>query len=162
MQEKVFRTKSGYCHLLPDRIILTRSGVVGNLAETVVGSNSIYRVLILWLGIAVFSVVMGYDYYQQGNEPVATMFFVITGYLLVSIIASRKNSATPVIMRDSIISVSLNKGLPGLTRARFIVTYKDEKDRELKRLILLKGTLKKNKGEIEKAEEMMRAEGLIS
>lgn len=162
MSEKVFRTKSGYCHLLPDRIVLTRTGVIGNLAKVAAGSNSIYRILILWMAIAVFAAVTAYDYYRQGNQPVATMFAVIAGYLLISIIVSRKNSTTPVIMRDSIISVSLNKGLPGLTRARFIVTYKDEKGKELKRLIILKGTLKKNKGEIIAAEEMMREENYLS
>ena len=161
MSEKVFRTKTGYCHLLPDRIVLTRTGVVGDLAKAAVG-NSIYRILILWAAIAVFAGVMAHNYYQQENKPVSTMFMVIAGYLLISIIVSRKNSTASVIMRNSIISVTLNKGLPGLTRARFIVTYKDEKGRELKRLILLKGTAKKNKEEIEKAEQVMRAEGYLN
>lgn len=154
---KSFRTKTGYCHILDDRLVLTRTGTVGKLADVVVGKNSIYRILLTWAATSVLSAYMAYNYYQAGNQPLFTLFFIMAAYLLISIVASLNNSNSPVVLKDSIISVELNKGLPGFTRARFIVTYKDEKGRKLKRLILLKGSIKKNKGEIEEAEEMMRS-----
>ena len=51
--EKVFRTKTGFCHILPDRILLTRDGVKGNVANATVG-KSITGVLIIYGGIAAF------------------------------------------------------------------------------------------------------------
>ena len=52
MEEIIFRTKSGFCHLFPDKIVLTRDGVVGNLSNFVVGSN-ISRILFVYTLIAV-------------------------------------------------------------------------------------------------------------
>ena len=46
-KEKVFRTKTGFCHIFPDRIVLTRDGIVGNLSEITV-SNSISRILTIY------------------------------------------------------------------------------------------------------------------
>jgi len=39
IENKTFKTKTGYCHILPDRIVLTRDGVIGNVAKMTVGNN---------------------------------------------------------------------------------------------------------------------------
>lgn len=46
-QEKTFKTKTGFCHILLDKIVLTRDGVVGNVAKVTVG-KSIARILIIY------------------------------------------------------------------------------------------------------------------
>ena len=47
INEKKFRTKTGFCHILPEKIILTRDGIIGNVAKVTVG-NGIYRILIIY------------------------------------------------------------------------------------------------------------------
>jgi hypothetical protein len=44
--EKIFKTKTGFCHILPDKIVLKRDGVVGNAAKVTVGNN-IARILLI-------------------------------------------------------------------------------------------------------------------
>jgi len=34
--EKKFKTKTGFCHILADKLILTRDGIVGNVANVTV------------------------------------------------------------------------------------------------------------------------------
>ena len=50
--EKKFKTKTGFCHILPDKIVLTRDGVVGNMAKVMLGNN-ISRILIIYGLIAI-------------------------------------------------------------------------------------------------------------
>lgn len=42
--EKKFRTKTGCYHILPDKIVLTRNGIIGDISKIAAG-NSIYRIL---------------------------------------------------------------------------------------------------------------------
>ena len=44
---KTFRTKTGFCHVTADKIILTRDGVIGNIAKVTVGNN-ISRIPIIY------------------------------------------------------------------------------------------------------------------
>jgi hypothetical protein len=37
--EKTFKTKIGFCHILPDKIILTRDGIIGNVTIVMIGNN---------------------------------------------------------------------------------------------------------------------------
>ncbi len=53
MEQNIFRTKTGYCHILADRILLTRDGIAGNIAKLTVG-NKISRILIIYGLISIF------------------------------------------------------------------------------------------------------------
>ena len=59
--EKKFKTKTGYCHVLSDKIVLTRDGVIGNIAEITVGKG-ITRILLIYSGIVIFSSFFKYKY----------------------------------------------------------------------------------------------------
>ena len=48
--EKIFKTKTGFCHILSDKIILTRDGIIGNVAKVTVG-NTINRVLLIYSSV---------------------------------------------------------------------------------------------------------------
>ena len=49
--EKTFKTKTGFCHILSDKIILTRDGIIGNVAKVTV-ENNINRVLLIYGGLS--------------------------------------------------------------------------------------------------------------
>lgn len=59
-KENIFRTKTGFCHVLPDKIVLTRDGIIGNLSKVIVG-NKIQQILIIY-GIinSYLSIVFGF------------------------------------------------------------------------------------------------------
>lgn len=65
--EKKFKTKTGYCHVLSDKIVLTRDGVIGNIAEITVGKG-ITRILLIYSGIVIFLIYKTYLYLKKKRE----------------------------------------------------------------------------------------------
>lgn len=159
-REITFRTKTGYCHVLPDSIVLTRDGIAGNVAKVVVGNN-IARIMIIY-GFAVLVLLyIAYDDYKQGQIVMPIWFSFMAVFFIYGIVASSKNSATPYIPRNSIKAVTFKKGVYGLTRSRFEVLFETEDGKVKKRLILLPGSLTGGAFDEEKALAILREEKLL-
>lgn len=158
--ENVFKTKTGFCHILEDKIVLTRDGIAGNVAKVTVGNN-IARILTLH---GLFSIVLfyfAYDEYQKGNR-FGPIFPALLGILLIyGILISLNNSAEPIIDREKIKSVKFTKAIKGLTRSRFEVKFEDKNGKIKKRLILLPGSLTDGDAATELAIKIMVKEGLL-
>lgn len=159
-KEKTFRTKTGFCHITADRIILTRDGLVGNISEVTVGNN-IFRILIIYGLLSAGLIYFAYDSFIKGDKATALFLGLIVLYLIYGIVRSRRNSATPVIERRDIKRVTFNAGTPGLTRPRFEVEFSDN-GQIRKRLIMLPGTLTGGQSEAKKAVQIMRDEMLLN
>jgi hypothetical protein len=158
--EKKFRTKTGYCHILADKIVLTRDGIAGNLAKATVG-NSISRILIIYGLISFGLMYFAIDNFNKHDNFIAVLFLLIAVYLIYGIINSLNNSATPVIKRQSIQQIKFIKGIAGLTRARFVVLFTDDNGKNKKRLIMLPGSLTGGQTETDIAYNLMIEEKLI-
>lgn len=159
--EKIFRTKTGFCHILPDKIVLTRDGIIGNFSNVVVG-NTISRILIIYCVISIGIFYFAFDNYRKGLIPQTLLFGLLGIYFVYGIVNSINNSATPIIDRQKIKEIRFKKGIIVLTRSRFEVLFKDDKGKTKKRLIMLPGSLTNGKSETEKAMKIMIDEKLIS
>jgi len=158
--EKKFRTKTGYCHVTADKIILTRDGVIGNISNVTVGNN-ISRILIIYGLLSIGLIYFAYDSYVKGDTAM-TLFFGLTGlYLIYGIVKNRNNSAIPIIERKDIKNVTYNAGTFGLTRPRFEIEFNDNGQIK-KRLIMLPGILSGGQSEGDKAVQIMKDEKLLS
>jgi len=159
--EKKFRTKSGFCHILPEKIILTRDGIIGNTAKIAVG-NRISRILIIYSIIALFLMYFAFEAFQE-DKIVTTLFYVgFAGYLLYNVKSSMNYSATPIIERNKIKEVKFIDAKYGATRSRFEVLFEDENGKIKTRLIMLPGSLNDGESETEKALEIMKSEKIIT
>jgi len=159
--EKTFRTKTGFCHILSDRIVLTRDGIVGNVAKVTVG-NSILRILIIYGALSIGLLYFAFDSYKNG-QTVESIFLGLFGlFLIYGILRSVNNSATPVIERNRITEVKLKKAIVGLTRSRFEVIFEDDNGKLKKRIIMLPGSLTGGENETEKAVRIMNEEKLLT
>ncbi|QXP65135.1 phosphoribosylaminoimidazolesuccinocarboxamide synthase [Polaribacter sp. HaHaR_3_91] len=158
--EKQFNTKTGFCHILPDKIILTRDGIIGNVANVAVG-KSITRVFIIYGGIAAFLLFSAFDSFQKGQILISIFSLIVSLFLLYGIFKSINNSATPIIERIDIKSIKFKKAIFGITRSRFEVLFKDEKGKIKKRIIMLPGSMKNGTKETEKAIKIMKEENLL-
>ncbi|RDC56522.1 phosphoribosylaminoimidazolesuccinocarboxamide synthase [Pedobacter chinensis] len=159
--EKTFKTKTGFCHILPDKIVLTREGIIGNVATVTVGNN-ISRILIIYGGLAIGLFYLAFDSYTEGQIAPLILFGLFGIYLVYGIVNSINNSATPIIDRQNIKEVKFKKAIVGLTRSRFEVLFEDEQGKLKKRLILLPGSLTDGQSETEKAIKIMTDEKLIT
>ena len=159
--QKIFRTKTGFCHVLSDKIVLTRDGIRGNAAKVMVG-NSISRILIIYGVISCGLFYFAYKSYTIG-QIVQTIFFGFLGvFLLYGIVMSINNSSASIIERNKIRNVMFKRAIVGLTRSRFEVLFENEQGKVKKRLIMLPDSLSDGQNETEKALKIMTEAGLIT
>ena len=158
--EKKFKTKTGYCHVLSDKIVLTRDGVIGNIAEITVGKG-ITRILLIYSGIVIFLIYKTYLYLKKEENISAFLFSLLAVFMIYSIFKSRNNSATSIIYRNKIKEVKFQNGTLGITRSRFEIKFEDENGNLKNRLIMLPGSLNNEENETEKALEIMKNEKLV-
>jgi len=159
--EKIFKTKTGFCHILPDKIVLTRDGIIRSLAPIISGNN-ISRILIIYSGFSIWLFYSAFDSYKNGQIFQSIFFGFIAIYLVYVIANSINNSATPIIDRQKIKKVKFKKAIWGLTRSRFEVLFEDEQRKIKKRLIMLPGLLANGQNETVKAVKIMMDEKLIT
>lgn len=158
--EKTFITKTGFCHVLPGKIVITRDGIIGNVAKVTVG-NQISRILLIYGGISCYVIYIAYDFYTKGQFIQAILFGLLSVYLIYNILNSLNNSGTPIIERNKIKEVKFKKAIPGLTRSRFEIKFEDEDGKIKKRLIMLPGSLTGGDKETEIALKIMKDENLL-
>ena len=159
--EKKFKTKTGFCHILPDKIILTRDGIIGDIAKITVG-NGIAIILIIYSIFAIFLLYFAFKAYQE-SKVVTTLFYVgFAGYLLYKVKQSKNYSASSTIERNKIKDVKFIDAKYGATRSRFEVIFEDQNGKIKTRLILLPGSLNDGENETTKALEIMKSEKIYT
>jgi len=135
MGENKFRTKTGYFHILADRIVLTKDGVAGNIAKVTVG-NKIYRILIIYSLISLYLFYFAFEYFMEGKIA-STVFNSFLGlFLIYKIKQSLNYSATSIIERNSIKEVKCMNAKFGATRSAFEIVFEESNGKLKKRLIL--------------------------
>lgn len=158
---KSFETKTEFCHVFTDKIVLSRDINKNNISR-VVASNNIKRVLIIYGLISIFLFYKSYAVFME-QDYVFFVFFLSLGlYFVYGILTSINSSTTSLIYRNSIKEVVFIKAKPFLTRAYFEVYFSDENNNTKKRLIMLPGSFSNGKSETEKALKIFKEEGLIS
>jgi hypothetical protein len=158
-ESRKFQTKSGYCHLLPDKIVLSRHGERGAASQLVFG-NGYKRHVWVYSVLALLCLFLVYKYWTEGRNMEAIIggvFTLLVGYAAIN---GLQYSATRTIYRHSIKDVDFIEGRSGLTRSRFVVHFTDDKGRAQKRLLLLPGSSQGGKAETEMALEAMKEEKL--
>ena len=122
--------------------------------------NSIRRIRFIYGVLGTAALASG-GWSLLGGKAVAGVPLSLIGTLFLwNVIASRKNSATPVIERATIKSVEAHPPRPPATRGYFIVWF-EEGGTLRKRIIMLPGCLEAGGAEYERAEAVMRGAGLL-
>lgn len=155
--ENTFKTKTGYCHITQDKIILTRDGIIGNVSKVTMGNN-IARPLIVYSIISLGLFFLAYKSFSEGEKISANISLVLGLLLLVSIVKSFNNSAIPVIDRERIKDIEFKNAIAGATRSYFIVHFENDNGDMKRRLILLPGSLANGPEETQRALQIMTSE----
>lgn len=154
---QIFKTKTGYCHILQDKIVLTKDGMIGEVANVTTGNN-ISRVLIIYGFISIGLLYSAFQNFSKGRNIVALFFIVLAGLLIFTILKSLNNTTTPIIDRNKIKKVEFKKSVLGITRSYFVIHFEDDKGKIKQRLILLPGSLSNGQTETDKALQIMTKE----
>jgi len=156
-----FKTKTGYCHLLEDRIVLSKESKLSEIDE-VMTRKSIGKTLTLYGAFAVGLLYLAFQSYSKDEQAQTTIIAALALFLIYGIVVSINNSTTPIVMRNQIIQTKFKKAIFGITRARFEVFFKDENGKLKKRLILLPGAAANGKELSKRAVQVMRDNGLLN
>jgi len=144
MEEKIFRTKTGFCHILPDRIVLTRDGIAGSANNAVSGkSNSVGRTLMIYGLLTIYFAYKAFTMFSKGELVWAVLYSLVVVFNIYAIATSINNSSASVIERSKIKSVAFKNAKPGITRSYFEIFFEDENGKIKKRLVMLPGSLSK-------------------
>lgn len=155
-----FKTKTGFCYVLPDRIILTREGLLGKFANAYSGKGNTKALIIQGVLIGVI-IYLGFIEYKRENYVSIGFYGIIALILSYGFFTSLKNSGTPVLDKKQIKEVKFIKGASGATRDRFEVFFENEEGKIKKRLIMLPGTLSRGDAEADKALALFKSEGYL-
>ncbi|MFL9838027.1 phosphoribosylaminoimidazolesuccinocarboxamide synthase [Flavobacterium sp. ST-75] len=158
--DKKFKTKTGYCHVLPDNIVLTRDGVLGEISKIAVG-NTMTRSMIIYSLFLVYLIYKVVTLYAIGDMVRAIFHLAVAVLLFFALLKRVNNSATPVIPRNKIKAVTFKKAT-ALTRAYFLIDFEDEKGKLKKRIIMLPGSMSGGYEAAEGAVKIMQEEKLIA
>ena len=158
--EHIFRTKTGTCTITPDQIILSREGVRGAAAERTVG-NSIGRTLMIYGILGIVALAFGIWSLFSSNAIAGVFLCLLGAFFLWNVIASRNNSAAPIINRSTIRAVESHPPRSPAKRGYFSVLF-EEDGKVRKRLIMLPGSMENGRDEYERAVETMKETGLLS
>ncbi|MCP4459611.1 MAG: phosphoribosylaminoimidazolesuccinocarboxamide synthase [Cytophagales bacterium] len=157
---KKFLTKTGFCHVLKDKIIFTPSGFMGHIGDmTVEGRMS--RILLFFSSLALLILYFAYANYLENQFLWTGIFGVIGSYLIYGIIKGLNTSMHPIINRSAIKEVRFVKGVQDLTPPSFEVKFANSMGKMKKRIISLPNPTAKNRSKIQEAINIMREEGLI-
>lgn len=153
-----FRTKTGTCSLADGRIVLSRTGARGALANSLVGS-SVHRILAIYTALALITLYLG-TRAIIASQPIFGGILVGMALLLVrGIWRSRGLSAASEIEFASVTSIEPHSPVPPLTRGYFVVHFKVG-DKAFRRLIILPGIAEGGVAEFAKATSALRDAGL--
>jgi hypothetical protein len=158
VEPRRFRTKTGFCTLEEDRLVLTREGVRGVVAEGVVGS-SVARPLIIYGLLAVLLASLGARLVLQGQHLEGGLLWAAL-LLGRAVFRSRSLSATPQLALASIQRVEPVRPRPPFTRGYFVVHF-TEGGVARRRLIMLPGVASGGTGEFDRACAVFGACGLL-
>lgn len=159
-EAKTFRTKTGYCHILPDKIVLNRDPVFIGTDKTP-RNNAMPVILVLYGAFFAYLVYKGYVAYTAQNTGSLIWCTIIALFIAWVIVRSWQNSTTGIIDRSSITKMKFKKAMPGLSRSYFQIYFKDAKGKTKRRLLMLPGSLSGGRAGTEEALKVMKEERLL-
>jgi hypothetical protein len=134
---KVFQFNGGYCHILRNHIAFLK---LESLPEDAVLPTRPDPVPRIYLFTCFFGlVILGFGIYGYFKDFILESCFIATCGAAIFLYSYRKMilSRIPVIERDRIVDVRFRHGVPGQTASRFIIFFKDDKNRLQERVVVL-------------------------
>jgi hypothetical protein len=158
--EFTFRTKTGICTVTPDRLVIKREGIRGEMARQTFG-NSIGRALGIYGILGVLSLVGGIWLLIKANYASGSILSLLGAVYVFSVIISWNNSAASVIERSLVQSVGAHRPHFPFTRGWFTVHFLDD-GKKRKRFIPLPGGMSGGGKEYRHALSVMKKTGWVS
>lgn len=154
---KMFKTRSGYCFITPDEIILTQQHHLQKKPAKPAGDISTI-VLSLYAIVAAFVFYFAVLGFQQADYYPAAVLLIVSVGIMAYVYSARDKSFTPVIPRHSIRDIELIKAIPGGLGTYFNIWFEDDNGQLKRRVIKLPGMFVPENAELANAIKVMQEE----
>lgn len=157
---ETFKTSREYCHVLPDKLIFTKSKNPAD-SNPVAPNYTVTSLIAIYCLSTLFLLYKTYINYNAQNWLLTAVFSLGALYLIYEIFKSINYSSTSVIERDAIMSVVFRPIKPFVRRSHFRVNFKNTQGKKKTRLIILPRSFKRTEKQTKKAMRVMKRAGLI-
>jgi hypothetical protein len=162
--QKKFRTTTGFCHILPDKIAFTKDGRQESIDLSPPKDHRSVKFALVY-GLIIF-LIIGFIVYKYLGQEIDLATTIITISLIVVflyyIYKVINYQARTYFDRDKIVKVKYISALSSLTHGQFIFSIKSDNGKILNANIILRPKNIYGKQETEDAIKIMVDEGLIS
>ena len=162
--QKIFRTTTGFCHILPDKIAFTRDGKLENIdLNPPKEHRSLKFALVYGLLICAAIGFIIYKYIEGVLDLTSTIVAISIIVVMLYYIYKVVNYQTRTYFdRDKIISLKYKAGINSLSPSQFLISIKSENEKTLYANIILRSQNIFGKQETDDAIKIMVEEGLIT
>lgn len=162
MNAHTFRTKRGYCHVLPDKIFL--SGTEDDMPSSIPpprGENALIRAVPIYLLILGCYIALSLqdNRFELPEIVFASLFGVFVGYRIVT---NWNTSVRNIIDRSTIERVVFKEGIRYVTVSRFEVYFRHGNGTLKKRIITFPGELTPDPEQKKKGIRIFTEAGLLA
>lgn len=148
-----FKTKLGYCHILEDKLVFSPNEMLKD-KDLVNNNNRIWLMRTLYgIGLLASLYAIYYDIITDEYPSFYTSLMFV--FLCLGFVQSFRVNGQSVIERKQISAVDFVQAKKKVTRGFFKVHFKDEKNSDQTRLILLPGSLSGGEQATEEALKVM-------
>lgn len=158
---RTFKTKTGYCHVTSDMIILCKEKGITELPKET-NTKSVAYVLVVYALLGVAMLFFASTYFMNDQLVYALLFALMGFYVLFGTATSINNSTNKVLRRGTIQNVSYKKAIIGIRRAYFEVYFENEEKKVKRRVIMLPGSLFGANVEVKRAVQIMQGEDYLN
>ena len=137
---KIFKTRSGYCELLPDRIVLSPDGEAvadpDKKPKMRLDARSAIRIL-----AGIFLIVLSYIRRNEVGEK--SWLFVVLGVfvILLGVLGFKLKGRRREILKSNVRNIKFGKSLSVLSKGYFAINFTDENGDEKTEMIMLPGSV---------------------
>jgi hypothetical protein len=132
---KVFKTKTGFCHILRNQIVFTADESTDTPEKgKLIDSISILHLILI--GTSFSFLYFSFSSYSKGD--VLDLLINIVGAIICiyNLVIGLNNSTKAIIERRTIKDAKYKKGINGLTFSRVEILFQDDDGKNKKRLVL--------------------------
>lgn len=154
-----FPTKTGICTLTEDSLELSREGWRGGLAAVLFGKNNSRYRLTLWL-TAVGSLAAALFCLWLNNYLLLVFFLGFAGFYFFNLWKNRDISTDTVIPLANIQHAVYHKGVEGVSRPYFELSFVDINKKPRRRLVILPAAGNGGREAAQTAQYLLREKGI--
>ncbi|MEP0213312.1 MAG: hypothetical protein ABJD66_08870 [Cellulophaga sp.] len=123
--EKIFITQDGICQIYPDKIVLSKKGIFGNMNKASLTLNRVKTLLVYGI-FSIIALNITIKTYTTGSTSYAIGLGLLGLVLIYIMISKLRNSDKTVIERKYVKGITFKEEKKGITLPQFKIKFENK------------------------------------